>query len=42
MGKGLEPMSHCADAHNLPGGTGLRRLMPGETLQGGIRFTAGL
>ena len=35
----FEPMSHSANAHNLPDGGGLRRLAPGETLSGSIRLT---
>ena len=38
----FEPMSHSANAHNLPDGGGLRRLAPGESLVGGIRLTAEL
>ena len=38
----FEPMSHGANAHNLPDGGGLRRLAPGESLVGGIRLTAEL
>ncbi len=34
----FEPMSHSANAHNLPDGGGLRRLAPGETLSGSIRL----
>ena len=38
----FEPMSHCANAHNLPDGGGLHRLSPGEALSGGVRLTAEL
>jgi len=38
----FEPMSHSANAHNLPDGGGLRRLAPGESLRGEIRLTAEL
>jgi aldose 1-epimerase len=38
----FEPMSHSANARNLPDGGGLRRLAPGESLSGSIRFTADL
>ena len=38
----FEPMSHSADAHHLPGGAGLRRLAPGESLGGSVRLTAHL
>jgi aldose 1-epimerase len=38
----FEPMSHCANAHNLPDGGGLRRLAPGESLSGSVRLTAEL
>lgn len=38
----FEPMSHSANAHNLPDGAGLRPLVPGEKLSGSIRFTAEL
>lgn len=38
----FEPMSHSANAHNLPDGGGLRRLAPGESLSGMIRLTAEL
>ena len=38
----FEPMSHSANAHNLPDGAGLRRLAPGESLSGSIRLTAEL
>jgi aldose 1-epimerase len=38
----FEPMSHSANAHNLPDGGGLRRLAPGASLSGSIRLTAEL
>ena len=34
----FEPMSHSIDAHNTPGGAGLRRLEPGEALSGTLRI----
>lgn len=34
----LEPMSHGIDGHNSPGGAGLRRLAPGESLAGRLRI----
>lgn len=34
----FEPMSHSIDGHNTPGGAGLRRLAPGETLAGRFRI----
>jgi aldose 1-epimerase len=38
----FEPMSHSANAHNLPDCGGLRRLAPGQSLSGRIRFTVEL
>jgi aldose 1-epimerase len=38
----FEPMSHSANGHNLQDGGGLRRLAPGQSLSGSIRFTAEL
>lgn len=35
----FEPMSHSVDAHHAADGAGLRRLAPGERLEGGVRFT---
>jgi aldose 1-epimerase len=34
----FEPMSHSADGHHLPDGGNLKRLPPGETLSGTIRW----
>ena len=34
----FEPMSHGIDGHNAPGGAGLRRLAPGESLAGSLRI----
>ena len=38
----FEPMSHSANAHNLPDDAGLLRLAPGESLSGKICLTAEL
>ncbi len=35
----FEPMSHSVDAHHAADGAGLRRLAPGERLEGSVRFT---
>ena len=37
----FEPMSHSANAHNLPNCAGMRRLAPGELLSGSIRLDGG-